>query len=83
MISLQTHLYLVPLDGDGDPVVGGEGNGEQGRGHEAEDGGEGEGDGAAEAHLDALKSQTGSPALTLTQPSLALTQRPALRSPTD
>ena len=49
-ISLQTHLYLVPLDGDGDPVVGGEGNGEQGRGHEAEDGGEGEGDGAAEAH---------------------------------
>ena len=50
MIRLQTHLYLVPLDGDGDPVVGGEGNGEQGCGHEAEDGGEGEGDGAAEAH---------------------------------
>ena len=50
MISLQTHLYLVPLDRDGDPVVGGESNGEQGRGHEAEDGGEGEGDGAAEAH---------------------------------
>ena len=69
MISLQTHLYLVPLDGDGDPVVGGEGNGEQGRGHEAEDGGEGEGDGAAEAHLDAL-GQTGSPAHT--QPSLSL-----------
>ena len=68
---------------DGQPVVCAEGDGQQGHGCQAEDGGESEGDGAAEAHLDALKSQTGSPALTLTQPSLALTQRPALRSPTD
>ena len=68
---------------DGQPVVCAEGDGQQGHGSQAEDGGEGEGDGAAEAHLDALLGRTGSPALTLTQPSLALTQRPALRSPTD
>ena len=57
---------------DGQPVVCAEGDGQQGHGSQAEDGGKGEGDGAAEAHLDALLGQTGSLALTLTQPSLAL-----------
>ena len=57
---------------DGQPVVCAEGDGQQGHGSQTEDGGEGEGDGAAEAHLDALSGRTGSPAHTLTQPSLSL-----------
>ena len=44
------HLQQLPVHGDGDPVVGGEGDGEEGRRHEAEYGGEGQRYCATEAH---------------------------------
>ena len=44
------YLQQVPVHRDGDPVVGGEGDGQQGRRHEAEDGGEGQGHRTTEAH---------------------------------
>ena len=47
---VRAYLQQVPVHSDRDPVVGGEGDGQQGRRHETEDGGEGQGHGTTEAH---------------------------------